>query len=207
MIPVGPIWAGFTRILGVVNDVLSIIPALVWAAALAVFMFMNWHTAGQRDDAVLAMNEAKGALEVVRGMIKEQKRVAAARLAELTAEVKAAQSALDEFRRNQEKADAIKRSIIDDQARRLAAAAAANGGKLRDPNASGCRGGGGGPEGQDPARPVDGAADAPQAGGLLSAQLSGLLQRLTREADAINDAYAVCKPDTVNLRRQLSPSP
>lgn len=87
---------------------------------------------------------------------------------------------------------------------RLLAAAVADGGRLRDPNAGrGCSGGGT----AGPAAPGTGtgAQDGAQTGGLLSAQLTGLLLRLEREADAINDAYAVCRPDAMTLRSQLSP--
>lgn len=197
----------FTKIIGAINDLLSIIPALVWAIALLLAMSWGGVMHHERDSAVQEADEAKGALTVVRGMIKEQKRQAAVLLAILTAEVKAAQSALDEFSRNQEKADANKRAIIADQARRLTALAAGNGGKLRDPNATGCGGGGAGPQGPSAPGAVAGAADVTQAPGLLSAQLSGLLLRLTGEADDINAAYESCRADALTVRKFLESPP
>lgn len=89
--------------------------------------------------------------------------------------------------------------------KRLADLAARNDGRLRDPNATGCRGGGGATAPAAAAGADAGAGDGTEAGGLLSADLSGLLLRLQREADTINDAYAVCRPDALNLRSQLSP--
>lgn len=89
--------------------------------------------------------------------------------------------------------------------RRLAAAAA--GGRLRDPNAARCGGGGGGPAAPGAAAAVAGEGDRSEAGGLLSKELTGLLQRLTREADTLNDAYAVCRQDSIDLRASLQLSP
>jgi hypothetical protein len=84
--------------------------------------------------------------------------------------------------------------------RRLADAVRAGGGRLRDPNAGrGC--GGGGAQAQAAGRAGPGEGDGAEAGGVLSAELTGLLQRLTREADDINDAYAVCRPDAMNARK------
>jgi len=82
----------------------------------------------------------------------------------------------------------------------LAARAARDGGRLRDPNAAGCGGGGRSPEATPAGLASAGAADGGQAGGLLSAELTGLLQRLTSEADTINAAYASCKADALILR-------
>ncbi len=47
-----------------------------------------------------------------------------------------------------------------------------------------------------------GADDGAQAGGLLSKPLSGLLQRIAEEADAINIAYISCRADSLAQRAQ-----
>ena len=96
-------------------------------------------------------------------------------------------------------------AILTDHIHTLAALYA---GRLRDPNASPSQGGGScsgavsqvaGPAGSSP-------ADGSQTGGLLSAELTGLLQRVQLEADAINDAYASCKSDAISIRALLSGS-
>ena len=90
--------------------------------------------------------------------------------------------------------DAKNQNTVAGLTSRLAALTAAGAGRLRDPNqTSGCGGGGSGAPGTATAGSGAGAGDAPQAGGLLSPQLTGLLQRLTAEADAINLAYISCK--------------
>lgn len=99
----------------------------------------------------------------------------------------------------QEDQDAKNRSTVADLQRRLHAAAGA-GQRLRDPNATGCRGGGGGAQSAAAAPADDRAADAAEAGGLLSAPLTGLLQQLTREADEINAAYISCRADAQAVR-------
>lgn len=90
--------------------------------------------------------------------------------------------------------DAKNQNTVAELTARLGALSAAGAGRLRDPNqASGCGGGGSGSPGTATAGSGIGASDAPQAGGLLSPQLTGLLQRLTAEADAINLAYISCR--------------
>lgn len=176
----------------------AILTAVVAAAlVLLVLWYGEW-----RADAARAAESQKWELAAIR-----QKAQAAQILGAETRKVlekerllNAAQSRIEEMGRE-------RTEIAQGYETRLAAAAARNAGRLHDPNAAGCRGGGAGAQDPVAARAGDRAQDGAEAGGLLSAQLTGLLQRLTREADAINDAYAVCKPDTVNLRRQLSPSP
>lgn len=76
-------------------------------------------------------------------------------------------------------------------------------GRLRDPNATPARCGGGGSStaGEAAASAGPGASDGAEAGGLLSAQLTGLLQRLTHEADELNNAYISCRADAFNVRK------
>ena len=73
-------------------------------------------------------------------------------------------------------------------------------GRLRDPNAIGCGPGSGGPETPATGLASAGAEDGGQTGGLLSKELTGLLNRLLEEADTINIAYASCKADSVGIR-------
>ena len=82
---------------------------------------------------------------------------------------------------------------------------AATAGRLRDPNAAaaGCRSGGAGASTTDPGLADPDAADAAEAGGLFSAGATELLQRLTREADAINAAFASCRADALSVREVL----
>lgn len=103
----------------------------------------------------------------------------------------------------QEEKDANNLKTIGTLAARLRALAGPDG-RLRDPNAGAGRGGGsGGPAGAPAAATADRPADPAQAGGLLSAELSGLLRARLTEADAINVAYTSCRADL--LRRAAEP--
>jgi len=79
-------------------------------------------------------------------------------------------------------------------------------GRLRDPNAAGCGGSGGSTAGQTFSSASGGPANGTESGGLLSAELSGLLTRLTREADDINEAYISCRADAFQVRASGTPS-
>jgi crotonobetainyl-CoA:carnitine CoA-transferase CaiB-like acyl-CoA transferase len=122
----------------------------------------------------------------------------------LAAETAKADKATDELRKfkdAQELKDAQARKTVADLRQRLAAVP---GGRLRDPNAPGCGSGGSGPQAKDSPGTQHSDPDGTQAGGLLSAELTGLLQRLQSEADEINIAYAACRPDARALRQQLN---
>lgn len=124
---------------------------------------------------------------------------AAAQLAEEVNKTRAVEQALNEAKNNQELKDATHTQTIASLSDRLRRAAGPAG-RLRDPNAAPCGRSGGSPE-SGPTAPADtGAANAPEAGGLLSAELAGLLQQLTREADEINVAYASCRADAFTVR-------
>lgn len=86
----------------------------------------------------------------------------------------------------------------------LDAAAARNGGRLFDPHAGGCRSSGGGTESAPAASAGGGEGAGAQAGGLLSVQLSDLLRGRLQEADAVNDAYAICRADSIMLRQKVN---
>ena len=139
-----------------------------------------------------AKAEATAALE-------KQKREAAGVLATETAKTRVAEQALKDFKTNQDIQDEKSQTTVADLSRRLRQLAGPAG-RLRDPKAHGCGGGGGGATGADPAAPGSSAADPAEAGGLLSAELGGLLQQLTAEADAINVAYASCRADAYAVR-------
>lgn len=83
--------------------------------------------------------------------------------------------------------------------------ASANDGRLWDPNTSGCGDSSLAAQSKDAGASSDRPADGAQAGGPLSTELSGLLQRLTLEADTINDAYISCRADSVQLRASDTP--
>lgn len=122
------------------------------------------------------------------------------KLADETAKVRAAETALQDFKNQQELKDANNQKTVSDLAGRLRAAAGPAG-RLRDPNATaGCGGGSGGATSQTAATIGDRADDAAQAGGLFSEGATELLQRLTREADDINVAYASCRADAFAVR-------
>lgn len=134
--------------------------------------------------------------------ITRQKTAAATLLAVETGKADAGTKQLKELKLQQEKSDAKNQSTVKNLESRLRIAAG-DAGRLRDPNASGCGVGGGGTPGADPAAAGVGQADSTETGGLFSAGATELLQRLTREADEINNAYASCRPDAVTLRQVL----
>ena len=125
---------------------------------------------------------------------------AAATLAAETAKTRSAEQALATAKNHQELQDATHQKTIanfSDRLRRSAGPA----GRLLDPHATPCRGSGDRPQSDPAAAPVAGAADPAQAGGALSAELTELLQRITRDADEINAAYASCRADAYTVRQ------
>ncbi len=126
---------------------------------------------------------------------------AATTLAIETAKTLSAEQALDTAKNNQELKDATHTKTITVFADRLRSATGPAG-RLRDPNATQCGGSGGSPPGDPATATAAGPTDRAEAGGLLSEQLSELLQRLAREADDINAAYASCRADAYTLRAQ-----
>lgn len=133
--------------------------------------------------------------------IAKQKGEAYAKLEAATRRVHEAERALEQARQKQEIDDALNTRTLADLRVRLRAAAGP-GLRLRDPNAAagggwGC-GGGADPKAAAPAD--DRPADSAEAAGLLSAELTGLLQQQAEEADAVNAAYIACRADAVNVR-------
>jgi len=130
----------------------------------------------------------------------ELKTKARDKLASETAKADKATDELRKFKDAQELKDAQARKTVADLRQRLAAVP---GGRLRDPNAPGCGSGGSGPQAKDSPGAQHSDPDGTQTGGLLSAELTGLLQRLQSEADEINIAYAACRGDSRQLRATL----
>ena len=115
---------------------------------------------------------------------------AAQALATETARVRAAEQAASAAVATQNLKDTKNVKTITDLSNRLRADVAIG---LRDPNATRCRSGISSPM-PDPATPASsGASHAAQTDGLLSAELTGLLQQQTVEADTINNAYQSCR--------------
>lgn len=143
------------------------------------------------------------AMSEAQAQIEGSKRAAADSLATETAKTRSAEQALQSFKNAQELQDGVHQKTVADLSDRLRRLADSHAGRLRDPHAVGaaeCGAGGGGTPGQPPTAPANRAADPAQAGGLLSAELAGLLQQLTREADDINVAYASCRADAYTVR-------
>lgn len=134
--------------------------------------------------------------------LEAQKREAGEVLAAETAKTRAAEESLRTFKLIQDNKDAQAQNTIaalSGRVRQLAGPA----GRLRDPNAQGCRGSGSGTQGEALPRTPDRPGDGAEAGGLLSAELTRLLRRLASEADAINTAYASCRADINAVRAKL----
>ncbi|APW38452.1 hypothetical protein RD110_15625 [Rhodoferax koreense] len=180
--------------------VLDIVPGWAWAALLAAYMVHGCAVGHQRDVARLDAQAQKTRVSDLNTAIERNKGEAAQKLAAESERVRNAERALQAQKDAQEIRDAQAKTVSDDLRQKLRTAAGPAG-RLRDPNAPTCTGGGSGgagAEGAAPGHPADRPADGAETGGLLSTDLTGLLQRLTREADAINDAYASCKPTVIN---------
>lgn len=132
-----------------------------------------------------------------------QKREAGQVLATETAKTREAEEALRSAKQVQDTKDAQAQSTVADLSRRLRQLTAGNAGRLRDPNAPECGRGSSGAEAKTATAPRAGPEDGAQAGGLLSEQLSELLQRQATEADSINAAYASCRADAFAVRELL----
>lgn len=169
----------------------SIIAKIAAALALLTMLFFaEQYIEGRGYDRAVAENEAA---------INKQKVAAVGLLLSEIQRANKAERALQAFKNNQEQKDATNQKTIADLSERLRRLADPVG-RLRDPNAPGCGNGGGSPPGEVAPAPGDRPADQPEAGGLLSAELGGLLQRITREADDINAAYASCRADAFAVR-------
>ena len=170
------------------TDILIKIAAVV--ALLAVLFFGEQYIEGRGYD------RARVEDQVAADKLKAD---AAAELASQTAKTRSAEQALQDLKNTQELQDATHQKTVADLSSRLRNLAGANG-RLRDPHAAGCGPSGGGTTGEAATAAGDRATDTAETGGLLSADLSGLLQRLQLEADTINVAYASCRADAYAVR-------
>ena len=169
---------------------------------LAIGALLGLLTLGYREWAVhqQGIGEARATV-TFNAAIEQQKAQAGQLLASETQKAAAATKALHDSKIEREIDDAKNASTVAALAGRLRAASTA--GRLRDPNAAGCGGGGGGAPGADPARTGGGAADAAEVGGLLSKQLTEFLLAQAADADQVNLAYISCRADSLNLREVL----
>lgn len=170
------------------TDILIKIAAVV--ALLAVLFFGEQYIEGRGYER--AMYEA-------RAQIEGSKRAAADRLALEIQKTRAAETALQTFKNDQELKDATHQKTVASLSDRLRALSDPSG-RLRDPHAGGCRPSSGSTPSEAAPTPGDRPTDPAETSGLLSAELSGLLQRLAREADDINTAYASCRADAYAVR-------
>lgn len=170
------------------TDILIKIAAVV--ALLAVLFFGEQYIEGRGYDRAKAEDTAS---------INKQKAEAADKLAAEIQKTRTAETALQTFKNDQELKDATHQKTVASLSDRLRALSDPSG-RLRDPHAGGCRPSGGGTPSEAAPTPGDRPADPAEASGLLSAELGGLLQRLAREADDINIAYASCRADAYAVR-------
>ena len=175
---------------------IKIIASLAVAAGLvAGFVMWSSHERGVGDARTTARYEL---------IIVTLKSEAAKALGVETSKVTATTQKLNDHKNAQELIDAANKTTVANLERSLRAAIS-NAGRLRDPNASAarCRDGGGGAPGAAAPGAGSGADDATEAGGLFSAEASGLLAELTKEADVVNIAYISCRQDSTDLRGVL----
>lgn len=111
-----------------------------------------------------------------------------------------AERSLQEFKNQQEVKDATNQNTVASLSGRLRDLVRVNDGRLRDPNATGCRSSSSGSESGTTSASNAGASNGTETGGLLSQQLSNLLLQRLNEADTINNAYIACRADTYKLR-------
>ena len=135
-------------------------------------------------------------------IIQDQKVEASKILAKETAKVQATKDALQEAKNNQEVRDGKNEKTIQILNAKLRDLADANG-RLRDPK-NGRRVSGTFSANNNPPNPGDCPDNGTETSGLLSAELSRLLQKLTAEADEVNLAYISCREDSIGVRAVLN---
>lgn len=179
--------------------------AIVALCAASAFGLHAWTASlvSQGDTAGYNRRAAEDA-----AAIAQQKADAASTLAIETAKTTAAEKALAQATQKQDLQDAKHKTDTDVLAARLRALAGPAG-RLRDPHAApaGCGRGSSGAPGPATPAPADRPDDPPQAAGLLSAELSELLQSRLSEADAISAAYTSCRADAYTVRGAAQPPP
>lgn len=169
------------------------IPFWVKALVLGLIVAAVVAACHHRDLGLIAQGEARQRA-VDQAEVDKLKRDAVVKLEAALKEKGDVERKLQELADVQAIKDAKHVRTVADLTGRLAALVSSGAGRLRDPNqASGCGSGGGSPAPSATASTSPGADNGAQTGGLLSAQLTGLLQRLTEEADTVNNAYISCR--------------
>lgn len=170
-------------------------PAIILGVVLAFVLAIagaSWKAYDAGEASQLLVDQAE---------VAQQKQEAARELLYQMSKTNEAERKLALNVSQQEVKDGLNSNAIDDLSAQLRTAA--RGGRLRDPNGGrGACGSGAAGTAARSARPgQDNGAEAP---GLLSAELTGLLQRLQREADDINNAYASCRAERWSLQQTLN---
>lgn len=204
---VGPFIAGAVGVARTLARICNAIPGVVFAIPLVAMSLLYLWTESDLTKERHARAALQGQYTALTEAVMAQKKEAGRILELERAKTEKINADLRESRAKLEKASAQR--IIDSKAaeKRLDAAAARNGGRLHDPNQTGCGSGGSGPQADPPAVAGVSAANPAEAGGLLSLPLSELLRRAMRESQEVNDAYADCRQDAINTRAPLAPSP
>jgi hypothetical protein len=178
---------------------MSLLQIRILAAALVLAAILGgiWGYGHHQHTQGLAEGDARTTARYEAALTK-QKAQAQAQLDAALADKARIEAEYAHFKTQQESKDATNQTTVEGLRAQLRAAAGAAG-RLRDPNAARC-----GPSSDGatppPAGPTGDSAGYPaQATGLLSAQLTGLLEQLTSEADAINLAYASCRAERLHL--------
>lgn len=193
--------------------VCDLIPGSMWTLAVIILVGVLGSAVLQvtaaRSDATTQHERAdhvQGELTQLETAVTAMKKQAAAELKAAQDEVAAWQSRFNDARRAQEIKDGNAQAAIDKARRDLRAATDRNGGRLRDPWADGCRSGGQSPGAGSGAGADPGAADVPQTGRLVSAELTRRLAERELEGDRINAAYASCRADAYRVRGLAPPA-
>jgi hypothetical protein len=181
--------------------VFDVVPGWVWALICAAALLWG---GGATAVAYVKIAAAQSAAAGDRAKLSDERAKSATRLANETAKVLKITQELIAVRAAQEKTDADAKNTVDTlRADLLRLGRAGGAGGLRDPFATPCRSR---PADRPGATAVAGGENPAEAGGLLSAQLEGLLLKLASEADDINVAYASCRADSLTLREKLKVS-
>lgn len=169
--------------------------AIVVLCAALIAGYFGWQTHQRAIGAEAQRQVAAQALQA-------QKNEAARVLAAETAKVAATEKTLRAFVSAQEVQSVKDQKVVADLGRRLRDATVA--GRLRDPYAR--PGDCGAAADPGAAAPAGDSADHPApAGGLLSTELTGLLQRLSAEADEMSNAYTACRAWAVEVKDKTGP--
>ena len=162
-------------------------------AAAVIFGYLSW----EKHQQGIGYQEAK---TFYTGEMEKQKAADAETLRIETGKVRESEAALNTFKNEQELKDGKSKTKVAELERSLRLAA--RDGRLRDPDAKACgeRDPAQSKDSTDPGNRLD---DGSEAGGVFSKGATGLLLRLTKEADDVNAAYASCREDSLNLREVL----